>query len=189
MRNAIIVHGSAEKEEFFSDRFPSLSNSHWIPWLQKQLIINGVLTQTPEMSVNLKPDYSEWKKEFEKFPVNEETLLVGFSCGGGFLLRWLSENQIKVGKLILVAPWLDPSRRETDTFFDFTLDFEIQNRISKIHLLVSEDDDTEGIKESVEKIRSVLPQVELHRFKDKGHFTFEDMKTEKFPELLEIVLS
>ena len=107
MKNAIIIHGTCDEDEYFSDKYPSLSNSHWFPWLQKQLLINNIFTQTPEMPEAHKPDYDKWKKEFEKFDVNSETILVGHSCGGGFLIRWLSENKIKIKKLILVAPWLD----------------------------------------------------------------------------------
>lgn len=32
------------------------------------------------------------------------------SCGAGFLLRWLSENSVRIAKLILVIPWLDPNK-------------------------------------------------------------------------------
>ncbi len=60
MNNDIIIHGSCDKEEYFSDKYPSLSNSHWIPWLQKQLLINNIFTQTPEMPASYNPDYKKW---------------------------------------------------------------------------------------------------------------------------------
>lgn len=31
MKKAIIIHGACDKEEYFSDKYPSLSNSHWLP--------------------------------------------------------------------------------------------------------------------------------------------------------------
>jgi len=86
MKNAILLHGCCDREEYFSDQYPSLSNSHFFPWLQKQLLIKGIHTQTPEMPQSYEPDYSKWKKEFERYEINTETILLGHSCGAGFLL-------------------------------------------------------------------------------------------------------
>ena len=187
MKNSIIIHGTCDKEEYFSDKHSSLSNSHWLPWLQKQLLINDIFTQTPEMPEAYSPDYEKWSREFARFEVHESTVLVGHSCGGGFLLRWLSENQVKIKKLILVAPWLDPRRDKTTSFFDFKIDQSIKERIGDIHLLVSKDDAAD-ILESVEIIKNSIPNITYHEFIDRGHFCLSDMKTDKFPELLSYVL-
>lgn len=188
MKNALLIHGTCDKEEYFSDKYPSLSNSHWFPWLQKQLLMNGVFTQTPEMPDAYKPDYEKWKGEFERFEVDENTTLVGHSCGGGFLVRWLTENKVSADKLILVAPWLDPNRRKTTDFFDFKIDPEIKRRFKEIHLFVSEDDESDILR-SVDMLRGAIPEIEIHNFKDMGHFTYEDMRTQEFPKLLNLILS
>ncbi len=187
MNNAIIIHGTCDKEEYFSDKYPSLSNSHWLPWLQKQLLINNIFAQTPEMPEAYSPDYEKWSKELVRFEVNEESVLIGHSCGAGFLLRWLSENKVKIKKLILVAPWLDPQREKTTNFFDFKIDQNIKEKVAEIHLLASKDDD-EDILQSVDIIKDSLPDVIYHEFLNYGHFCFSDMKTEKFPELLNIII-
>lgn len=187
MNNAIIIHGTCDKEEYFSDKYPSLSNSHWLPWLQKQLLINNIFTQTPEMPEAYSPDYEKWSKEFARFEVNEESILIGHSCGGGFLLRWLSENEVKIKKLVLVAPWLDPKRRKTTDFFDFKIDQNIKERIGKIHILVSMDDAAD-ILESVDIIKNKLSGINIHEFTNYRHFCLSHMKTDKFPELLNIIV-
>jgi predicted alpha/beta hydrolase family esterase len=185
--NALIIHGTCEKSEYFSDNYPSLSNSHWIPWLQKQLLINSIFTQTPEMPNAYMPVYQEWKHEFEKYSVNENTILVGHSCGGGFLVRWLSENQIKIAKLILVAPWLDPDHEKTPDLFNFEIDKNLALKTSGCHLLYSEND-TEDVIESVKKIINQVPDFEIHKFKYHGHFTYAQMLSRRFPELLDVVM-
>lgn len=187
MKSAVLLHGTCDKEEYFSDEYPSLSNSHWLPWLQKQLLTKGVFTQTPEIPEAYNPQYDLWKREFERFPINEETTLVGHSCGGGFLVRWLTENKVKVGKLVLVAPWLDPERAKTTDFFEFEVDPQLIERVNELHLLVSADDDSD-IHQSVEIIIKALPALRLHKFTGLGHFTYGQMKTDKFPELLDILV-
>ena len=187
MKNALIIPGTCSEDEYFSDKYPSLSNSHWLPWLQKQLLTKNIFTQTPEMPEAYKPDYKKWSEEFDKYEVNENTILIGHSCGGGFLLRWLSENKVRINKLILVAPWLDPEREKTTSFFNFEIDRNIQDRIGEIHLLVSRDDEKD-ILESVEIVKKMIPKALYHEFPDFGHFTYDDMKTDKFPELLEYIL-
>ncbi len=47
----------------------------------------------------------------------------------------------------------------------------------------------EGVKESVaQDTGPILPKAELHEFKGKGHFTFNDMNSLEFPKLLQIIL-
>ena len=105
MKQAIIVHGKPSKQSYFNPNLPSASNSIWLPWLQQQLLICGIDTQTPEMPESWRPDYPLWRQTFEKYDVNSETILVGHSCGGGFLIQWMSENpQICAGDVYLVAP-------------------------------------------------------------------------------------
>jgi predicted alpha/beta hydrolase family esterase len=188
MKNVIIVHGMPDKKEYYSAEFSSMSNSHWLPWLQKQLMMKDVKADTPEMPHAYAPDYEVWKREFERFDITQETILVGHSCGGGFLVRWLSEQkEVKVGKVVLVAPWLDPDNENQNNFFDFTIDGDLSGRTGGVSVFVSDDDEAD-ILLSVEMITVSLPEIRVVSFKNKGHFTYGDMKSEAFPELLEEVL-
>ncbi len=90
MKNAILVHGWAKKAEFLDTSQPTSSNAHWLPWLTKQLMVNGIHTVALEMPNSYYPEYHIWKQELERFTIGPETTLVGHSCGGGFIVRWLS---------------------------------------------------------------------------------------------------
>ena len=103
------------------------------------------------------------------------------------MIRWLSEKNTKIDKLVLVAPWLDPEKTVKDSFFDFEIDRNLKDKANKIHLLISTDDDSD-VLESVKKIRNSIDGYEYHEFNGYGHFTYEDMGTKEFPELLELVL-
>ncbi len=187
MKTAIILHGWTEKKEYFNRSRPSDSNNHWLPWIQHELLLEGITAQTPEMPDAYLPEYEKWKKTFEQFDIDKETILVGHSCGGGFLVRWLSENKKKVGKVVLVAPWTDPDNELGTGFFDFKIDSEITERTSSLKVMYSVDD-SETITKTVNALKSNLSDVEFIEYKDKGHFVLSSMKTEEFPELLTFLL-
>lgn len=188
MKTAIIIHGYYDQSEVEDTNRPASSNDHWIPWLQRQLLLTGIETQNPEMPRFYKPNYKRWKDLLEQFNVNENTILVGHSCGGGFLIRWLSENQKQVDKVILVAPWLDPEHIIDPEFFNFQIDSNISSRTAGLTILYSSDDYPDVIK-SVEILKSKLKNAKFIEFQNKGHFVLNSLKTEKFPELLEIILN
>ncbi len=186
MRNAIIIHGMPSKEEYYDPARPASSNCHWIPWFQKQLLLKDILTQTPEMPVPYDPEYQSWKEMFERFPLDEDTILVGHSCGAGFIVRYLSENDVKVGTVVLVAPWLDLEKSLDTGMFDFELDPDFAERTAGVTIFASTDD-MESVQETVALLAKKARGVTVTEFKDYGHFCYSDMGTDAFPELLDAV--
>jgi uncharacterized protein len=187
MKTAIIIHGRPDKEEYYDLTVSSPSNAHWLPWLQKQLCVNDILAQTPEMPEPYAPDYEKWKAVFEKFQVDENTALIGHSRGGSFLLHWLSENKVNAGKVILVAPSITPNMAVERGFWEYTIDSTLPERVAELILFYSMDDDT-GIIESAEKVITAIPAITVRKFEDRGHFTFGDLGTIEFPELLKEII-
>jgi len=191
MKNAIILHGKpdAGDQEYYNPDFPSASNSHWLPWLQKQLMVHDIAAQTPEMPNSWSPDYEVWRKEFERYDITPQTILVGHSCGGGFIVRWLSEHpDMCVGKVVLVAPWLDPERRETTNFFQFAIDANLASRTAGLTIFAS-DNDMQDVQDSIKTLVDSLQDITVRQFHNYGHFCYNDLKTHKFPELLEAILN
>jgi predicted alpha/beta hydrolase family esterase len=184
MTRGIIIHGMPERAGYMSHARPSASNSHWIPWLQRELLIAGHDVQTPEMHNAFAPNYPVWRREFERHVVDEPMILVGHSCGAGFLVRWLSENPtVAVERLALVAPWLDPDRSDTTDFFDFTIDRKLPDRVEAFHIFHSADD-MASITTSVAVLLEAFPNAAQHAYSDMGHFCIEDLGTVEFPDLL-----
>lgn len=189
MKNVIIVHGISETKQEFLNSNVSPANSHWFPWLCSQLIKNGISVQTPEMPDPYLPDmnYNKWSDVFSKLEINKETVLIGHSAGGGFLLKYLSiHKNIEINRLILVAPWLDVEKSHTDFFEKFDFDTNLVNRCGQIDLFYSTDDD-DYILTSVNKITDNYKNINVNKFSDKGHFCKEDIGIE-FPEVLGNVL-
>lgn len=192
MNQVILIHGMPNKEEYLGKGgWPSPSNVHWLPWVQTQLSYKDILCQTPEMPKPYEPNYKKWCEVFEQFKISNETILVGHSCGGGFLLRYLSEHpELSPKRVILVAPWIDTEPYELEEgndFFYFEIDQGLTSR-TELHVFISSDDDVPMLR-TAELIERTLPSTIWHRYTDKGHFTEPDLGTKTFPELLALILA
>lgn len=190
MKTAIILHGMPSKDEYYNPESQTESNKHWLPWIQRRLILRDILAQTPEMPRPFEPVYEEWKNVFEQFSIGKDTILIGHSCGAGFLVRWLSENKVQVGKVVLVAPWIDPEPRELNTgFFEFTIDPELPARTESLVIMSSDNEPNKPVRRSIEILTEALSGAKSIELKDKGHFTSRGMGSPEFPELEVEVLS
>lgn len=189
MKNAIILHGLCSPKKYYETDTPSSSNSHWLPWLQKQLMIKDFKADTPEIPFVFNPKLESFIKEIERYEITDETTLVGHSMGGGFWIRYLSEHpEINVDKVVLVAPWINSQHEINIDFFDFEIDIEITNRAKEFIIFFSDNDKPE-VQASVALLKIKLPNAKFIAFHEYGHFTYEDMKTDAFPELLNVIVN
>lgn len=190
MKNAIILHGGPSKQEYYDPNMPSMSNAHWIPWLQAQLLKNDIPTATPEVPKSYDRNWVVWNAEIERYDVTPETILIGHSTGAGFFVKYLSINpELKVDRVILIAPWLDPDNEKTVDFFDdFEIDSELIKRTMGITIWYSDDDENSVLK-TIQILKNKIPDAEFKEFHGFGHFCIDDLKSEKFPELLDEILS
>jgi predicted alpha/beta hydrolase family esterase len=188
MTSCIIIHGCPSNKEKAMDLETRTYDKHWIPWTKKQLTSKKIKTQTPLMPEPWQPDYNKFKKEFEKYEVNENTILIGHSCGCAFLVRWLGESKQKINKLILVAPWKIPDKKDEfrKEFYGYKIDPTIKNRINEIIMFTANDEEEDG-KKSLEIFHKAIGG-KIIELKGKGHYVLEDMGTEEFPELIHLII-
>ncbi|MEK6937178.1 MAG: alpha/beta hydrolase [Nanoarchaeota archaeon] len=186
--NCIIIHGCPSKREKNVNPATRTYDKHWIPWLKKELTSKGIKIETPLMPEPWEPDYEKFKKEFEKCKVNEDTILIGHSCGCAFLVRWLGETKTKIKKLILVAPWKIPPRNDESRikFYTYDIDETIKKRVNEIIMFTADDEENDG-KKSLQIFHKAL-DGKIIELRGRGHYTFGDMKTEEFPELLKEII-
>lgn len=186
MKSAIILHGKASQTKYFDPAYASPSNACWFPWLQKQLLMHEILAQTPEMPQPWNPEYLAWSTEFERLNITSNTMLIAHSCGAGFLVRWLSEHSdVRVGKVVLVAPWIDPDRTgQTGSFFNFTFDSKLSKRTAGV-IIYTSNNDFPGAQTSAKIIAEAIPNAVTQNFENYGHFV--DMT--EFAELRDELLN
>jgi len=191
MTNCIIVHGCPRDGEKAMNPETRTYDKHWLPWMKRGLEKKGVKTETPLMPEPWHPDYTLWKIEFDKLDVNQNTILIGHSCGCAFLVRWLGDTGRKVKKLILVAPWKIPygegeKLENKKKFYNYKINSEVKLQVGEIVIFTADDEEKDG-KESVKIYHKALGG-KLIELKGRGHYCLEDMEIEEFPELLEEVL-
>jgi predicted alpha/beta hydrolase family esterase len=189
MKTAIILHGKPSKEGYYNTDKEAQSNSHWLPWIQHELLLVDYLAQTPELPKPYDPNYENWKKVFERFDINEDTILIGHSRGGAFLVRYLSENKIKTDKVALIAPSINIQDKETENgFFNFEIDGAFPKRTKGVKVFYSTDD-RGSVEETAEMLKNKILGAEFAEFSNKGHFTLGDMNTVEFPELKDFLIN
>lgn len=187
--NCIIIHGCPSDAEKAMNPQTRTHDKHWIPWTKQQLISKGIKVETPLMPEPWNPNYEKFKKEFEKYKVDENSILIGHSCGCAFLVRWLGETKQKIDKLILVAPWKIPDGEDElrKDFYNYNLDVTIKERVKKIVMFTADDEEEDG-KKSLKMYHKDLGG-KIIELKGYGHYTLGDMGTEEFPQLIEEVIN
>lgn len=78
----IVLHGCPPTEEMVTPH-----ENRWMNWLADELNQKGFKAIAPDLPTSWRPLYEEWKKEFEKYSVTENTVLIGHSCGAAFFVR------------------------------------------------------------------------------------------------------
>jgi predicted alpha/beta hydrolase family esterase len=105
-----------------------------------------------------------------------------------FLVRWLGEKKRKINKLILVAPWKISDRKDKfrKLFYEYPIDKTIQERVNEVIMFTADNEEKDG-KKSLSIFHKALGG-RIIELEGMGHFCFEDMGTEEFPELLKEVI-
>lgn len=79
-------------------------------------------------------------------------------------------------------------KEETVDFFEFKIDQEITKRASKVYVIYSRNDNTNGVLEGAKILRDELPGGTFIEYESYGHFTESDLGKKEFSKLLQLVL-
>jgi uncharacterized protein len=194
-RQIVFIHGGGSfdsNEEFYAALRTWTYDPYQVERKRWRDSIATALVDTHEFMVPAMPnkqnaDYIAWSIWFEKVVpyLRDGAVLIGHSLGGGFLLRYLTENNlpVRISQLHLVAPVVDAI--DCPGVGDFVIDVatwsHFASRIEAVHLWHSSDDTLVPMHHS-ERFKAVYPEAVLHTFTDRGH-----LLQSEFPELLSVI--
>ncbi len=78
-------------------------NTAWIPWLRKKLNDSGIECVVPSFPTPQNQTYQSWKNILKQYPIDKEDIVVGWSTGAIFSLRYLFENKMFIKQLVLIS--------------------------------------------------------------------------------------
>lgn len=161
-KNAILIHG-----------FEGHGDQGWFSETKNFLENNGYIVYNPDFPNTNKPSYTEWKKFFEEnlLPkVNKDTLFVAHSLGPTFLVKYISENDLKIKTALFVSPAVrkNPDLPEIDEFFENLNLPRVKKSIDDIHIMYSNDPYIP--QEDFKYLISELEAKNIH-IDGKEHFT------------------
>lgn len=172
------------------DPFGLEKGSIWAENLRESLIDFELLMPRMPNSQNAK--YEEWKIWFERYFefLHDDAILIGWSLGGMFLAKYLSEEKIpfKIKAVYLLGA---PSGEYTDesgcdcASFLFSMEnlVNITRQVEEVNVWHSEDDFVVPFEE-LELYKKSLPEAKVMTFSDKNHFLIPE-----FPELINSIKS
>ena len=180
MTNIFIFHGTG-----------GYPQENWFPWLKLELEKLGCKVIIPQFPTARNQTIENWLKIFKKYErfYNEDTILIGHSLGGAFLLRVLEEHNIKIKVAFIVAApvgVLPIKNYEADKLFlgrDFIFDWgKIKNHCREFFIFHSDNDPYVSIGNG-EKLSKEL-NTKLILIPNAGHFN-KSAGYLKFEELFE----
>lgn len=143
----------------------------------------------PRMPLQDDAHYEDWKIYFERhLPyLRRGVILVGWSLGGIFLAKYLSEHTLpkKAVSVYLICPPFDNTVVGEDLVSGFKLKSNLsllEKNTKNLYLMFSEDDDCVPVSHA-EKYRKKLKNADIIIYKSKnGHFQIS-----KFPEIVRMI--
>ncbi|MFT7507026.1 MAG: putative alpha/beta hydrolase family esterase [Acidimicrobiales bacterium] len=200
MKKQVVFIGGGDSYSNYDDYVRALENAplrnllgektaRWTDGLRDDLGDEYELYMIPMPNTD-NAQYSEWKIWFEKHfeYLHHGAILVGWSLGGMFLVKYLIEKEapFPINALFLLAApcgiYDDGAGNDCGSFqFNPEALSIIPKKVSQISILHSKDDFVVPYEHALE-YKEALPGAELVTFEDKNHFLVEEL-----PELVEMI--
>ncbi len=78
-------------------------NTAWFPYLKNELLNKNLSCIIPELPTPKNQTYKNWSTILDKYKIANDDIIIGWSTGAIFVVRYLFENKIKINKLILIS--------------------------------------------------------------------------------------
>ncbi len=153
-------------------------------WLASELESRGFEVIVPEMPDTDNPQINSWVNKIKEIcqDSDENTYFFGHSIGCQTILRYLETlpEDVKVGKVVLIAPWLhlqgieeeEGAAEVAEPWLITPIDFEKVKSHANFTCIFSDNDPYVPISDKDIFKENLNAQIIVEH--DKGHFTEED---------------
>jgi uncharacterized protein len=179
-KNALIFHGTNGNPD-----------ENWFPWLKNELEKHGCIVNVPSFPTPDGQSLTAWLKVLAGYEINEDTILIGHSLGGLFLLRVLEQlkQPVKAAYFVAAPAGVRPIKfYDSDASFSPGFNFEwskIMNSARHFEVFHSNNDEYVSLG-NAQEIASKL-NAKLNLVPNAGHFGRASNCT-KLPILLNRIL-
>ncbi|MBI2452498.1 alpha/beta hydrolase [Candidatus Pacearchaeota archaeon] len=172
------------KKVFIIHRWDGNPEADWYPWLKKELEKRKFIVKTPDMPNPQEPQINKWTSFINEKVHNPDknTYFIGHSIGCQTILRYLEtlHGNIKIGGVILVAPWINLKNLETEdekrvakSWLISPISWDkIKKHCSNFIAVFSDNDPFVPLSDK--EIFKKKLNAEVITEHNKGHFTSED---------------
>ena len=98
-------------------------NTAWLPWLKKKLFDNNISCEVPHFPTPKNQSFENWSKVLNSYEIKSDDILVGWSTGAIFAVRYLFENNLNIKKLLLISGFNNYLNKTYPTIDSINKDF------------------------------------------------------------------
>lgn len=159
----------------------------WMPWLKEQLTNQGIECVIPNLPTPENQTYASWAKITNNIDINNDDIVVAWSTGAIFSVRYLYENNNKVKKLILISgfnnyignvPFVDNINKDF-----FMNDVKVAKDVAEEIICIKSDNDPFISQQALNDFANELNARTINIL-GGGHFNTDSKYAEKFEEIL-----
>ena len=182
MKNVFIIHSYNGDTEY-----------SFAPSIEKLCKENNIDYYFPKFPIRSEATYESWEEILNNYKdvLNNETIFIAHSLGTQFVIKYLAENNIKIGKYISVAGFVESESIESIATvvnrFKPTIDEynKCKELVGNIYSVYSDNDEISSL-ENLENYAYLLSAKKIF-IKNGGHFNPKSEITE-IKEINEIIL-
>lgn len=186
-----------KKRVFIIHGWGGSPSKDWMPWAVSEMKKKAFAVVAPLMPDTDVPKIDAWVSKLQELVGKPrlDDILIGHSIGCQTILRYLaklSEGQ-RVGKVILVAPWIKLTNLENDEAWHIAdpwlkneIDFSVLKDKATSYTAIFSDNDSWVLMTDNKKFFKAALNPKIITFHNKGHFT-EDEGVKEIGEILDMV--
>lgn len=166
-------------------------NTAWFPYLKKELNKRNINCLIPNFPTPKNQTYNKWCGILNKININSDDIIIAWSTGAIFAVRYLYENNIKVKKLVLISGFNNyignVSAVDNINKDFFIKDESVAKNVAEKIICIKSDNDPFITQAALTGFAKNL-NAKILNIAGGGHFNANAGYT-AFPKLLEIILN